>query len=96
MSYEVTRIKFENIPGNLDYKFMLDWLERYIESANKHDKDTGNPIPYYASATSQFAKFAGQTSLWHLEIRGPHLKTIVEITDPKLAVKFALECTNAK
>lgn len=90
------RIVFENIPNNLDYKIMLAWLEHHIEPASKHDKDTGNPIPYYASGTSQFAKFAGQTSLWHLEVRGPKLKKVVEIVDPKLAVKFALECTDAK
>ena len=74
---------------------MISWLEENIESANKHNAE-GDPIPYYGSATSQIVKYAGQTSLWHLEVRGPSLKKVVEITDPKLAVKFALECTYAK
>lgn len=90
------RIVFEYMPHSLDYKIMLAWLEKHIEPANKHDKDNGYPIPYYASATSQIAKYAGQTSLWHLQIWGPQLKKVVEIANPKMAVKFALECIYAK
>jgi len=95
VKYEIDRIRFENIPNDLDHKFMIAWLEHHIEPASKHNDDS-RPIPYYASATSQIAKYAGQTSLWHLEVRGPNLKKVVEIANPKLAVKFALECTYAK
>jgi hypothetical protein len=96
LEHEINHIRFENIPNNLDHKFMIAWLEKNIEPASKHNKEDGHPIPYYASATSQIAKYAGQTSLWHLQVWGPQMKKIVEITDPKLAVKFALECTYAK
>lgn len=81
------RIRLENVQGN--HSEMLQWLEKNIEPANKHNSSK-EPIPYYGSATSQFARYAGQTSLWHLEIRGPSLKKVIEIADPKMAVKFAL------
>jgi len=91
----VDRIKFENIPNNTNHKVMLAWLETNIEPANKRDKD-GNTMPYYVNVISQYAQYAGETNLWHLEVRGSSLKKIVEIADPKLAVRFALECTYAK
>lgn len=94
MEQTINRIRFEYFPDNVNHRSMLNWFEKNIEPSNKHNND-GDPIPYYASATSQIAKYAGQTSLWHLEIRGPQLKKVVEIADPKMAVKFALECINA-
>lgn len=74
---------------------MLAWLEVNIEPANKHDNEQ-TPMPYYISTIGQYVQYAGETSLWHLELRGNQLKKIVEIVDPKMAVKFALECTHAK
>ncbi len=87
------RIRLENMPG--DHRSMIAWLENNVEPANRHNNE-GHPIPYYGSATSQIAKYAGQTSLWHLEIRGPGLKKVVEILEPKLLVRFAIECAYAK
>ncbi len=83
------RIKLENMPG--DHRAMITWLENNVEPANRHNTE-GNPIPYYGSATSQIAKYAGQTSLWHLEVRGPNLYKVIEILDPRLAARFAIEC----
>ena len=95
MSRDINRLKIENIPGN--HKNMIAWLEANVEPASKYNND-GHPIPYYASATSQIAKYAGQTSLWHLEVRGSRLYKVVEISEPKLLVKFAIECydTNSR
>jgi hypothetical protein len=88
-----TRIRFENVQG--DHRQIIAWLEENIEPANKRNSNN-DPIPYYGSATSQIAKYAGQTSLWHLEVRGPQLKKVVEIMDPKMTVKFALKYSYAK
>ncbi len=74
---------------------MLVWLETNIEPANKHDKEQ-NPMPYYVSTAGQFALYVGETSLWHLEVRGIQLKTTVDIVDTKMATKFALECAYAQ
>lgn len=87
------RIRLENVPG--DYKQMLLWLGKNIEPANRYNSEN-YPAPYWASGTSQFAKFVGETSLWHLEVRGPNLTKVIEIYSVRMAVKFALECTNAK
>ena len=88
-----TRIRFENVQG--DHRQIIAWLEENIEPANKRNSNN-DPIPYYGSATSQIAKYAGKTSLWQLEIRGPQLKKVVEIMDPKMTVKFALKYSYAK
>jgi len=93
VNHVINRLTIENIPGN--HRAMVDWLETNVEPASKHNSE-GHPIPYYGSATSQIAKYAGQTSLWHLEIRGPGLKKVVEIVEPKLLVRFAIECAHAK
>lgn len=82
------RIRIENVVGN--HREMIDWLEANIEPASKHNNEN-TAIPYYGSATSQIAKYAGQTSLWHLEIRGLNLKKVVEIADTKVMVKFLLK-----
>ena len=85
------RIRVENVVG--DHRDMLNWLEEHVETASKHNVDN-MAIPYYGSATSQIAKYAGKTSLWHLEIRGPNLKKAIEIADAKMMVKFLLRYNN--
>lgn len=82
------RIKFEYVAGN--YRSIIAWLENNIELANKYSKD-GVAQAYHGSAVSQFARYAGVNGNWHLEIRGMHLITTVEIADPRLAVQFGLE-----
>lgn len=86
------RIKFENVAGN--YRFIIAWLENNIEPANKYH--AGAAIPYHGRAISQFARYAGKNENWHVEVRGLLPKINVEITDPRLAVKFGIEHSCAK
>lgn len=93
MATKVGKIKFENVAGN--YGFMIAWLENNVEPANKYSKDMV-AMPYYGSAISQFARYAGVNGNWHLEIRGMKLFITVEIANPKLAIKFGLEHSYAQ
>ena len=91
MSISNERIRIKNIVGN--HREMIEWLEKNVEPASKYN-DQKIAIPYYGSAVSQIARYAGQTSLWHLEIRGLSLKKVIEIAEPKMMVKFLLEFSN--